>query len=150
MTPNIKSSMPDMPTRTIATDAYEIPLLQPDCWLEEATEGELSVDVYETPSHFIVQSTVAGVKPGDLSLALHRDLLTIRGKREACSPDNLPSAEEREYLTRECYWGSFSRSILLPEPIDVPNASATIRQGILTIILPKLRERTDIEVSELD
>lgn len=131
----------NFPTPTITTDEYAIPLLHPDKWLEEATEGELAVDVYETQGQFVVQSTLAGVRPEHLTLSLQRDLLTIRGERSSCVPH-----EDAKYLTQECYWGRFSRSLLLPEAIDVARASATLKHGVLTIVLPKLVERTEITV----
>jgi len=142
--PFFTSSLQKFPTPTITADAYAIPFLPSDRWFEEAAEGELAVDVYETGDRFVVQSTIAGVCPGDLTLSLQRDLLTIRGKRAACTPD-----ADAKHLTQECYWGNFSRSILLPEPIDVPRASAVLKQGILTVTLPKLVERTHIDVSEI-
>lgn len=147
-----KSSIGQFPTSTITADEYAIPLLSPDKWLEEATEGELAVDVHETAGHYLVHSTLAGVRPEDLALSLQRDLLTIRGTRQQPWPDALASnraPSERSCLTQECYWGTFSRSLLLPEPIDVPRATATLKLGILTIVLPKLVERTEISVSEI-
>lgn len=132
---------PAFPTQTLAPESFTIPLLRPEKWMEEASEGELSVDVYESDGHFVVQSAIAGVLPEDLSLAIHRDLLTIRGERTSCAPHR-----DRSYLVEECFWGRFSRSILLPEPVDVPRAEATLQHGVLTIVLPKLVERTDIAV----
>ncbi len=134
------------PTPTITTDEYTIPLLHPDKWLEEAAEGELSVDVYETPGQFVVQSTLAGVRPEHLTLSLQRDLLTIRGERSSC----VPHTDDAKYLTQECYWGKFSRSILLPETVDVARATATLKLGVLTIVLPKLIEQTDIAVDAIE
>ena len=138
------------PTPTITADAYVIPLLQPDRWFEEAAEGELAVDVYETPERYVVQSTLAGVRPDDLTLSVHRDLLTIRGKRERPLPKTLLKTVQRDAsptaLTEECYWGTFSRSLLLPEPVDVSRSRATVQHGVLTIELPKTVERTEIKV----
>lgn len=139
-----KPSIKQFPTPTITTDEYAIPLFHPDRWLEEVAEGELAVDVVEAPGQFVVQSTLAGVRPQDLSLSLQRDLLTIRGERSSCVPH-----EDAKYLTQECYWGKFSRSILLPEAVDTARSSATLKQGVLTIVLPKLVERTDIDVQEI-
>ncbi|MDO8621906.1 MAG: Hsp20/alpha crystallin family protein [bacterium] len=144
--PLFKPSIGQFPTRTIAADEYAIPLLSPDKWLAETTEGELAVDVYETPEHYLVQSTLAGVRPEDLGLSLQRDLLTIRGARHQPRPEALTNIAQ--CLTQECYWGTFSRSILLPEPIDVPRATATLKLGVLTIVLPKLVEQTEIRVDE--
>ncbi len=131
--------------QTIAPEAYTIPLLRPDAWLEEAAEGELAVDVYEAAGQYVIQAALAGVQPDRLSLAIHRDLLTIRGERTACAPHADPA-----YLTRECYWGKFSRSILLPEAVDTSRATAMLKQGILTITLPKRIERTDIAVEHFE
>lgn len=134
------------PTSTISTEEYVIPLARSEAWIEEAAEeGELAVDVYESGDHFVVQSTIAGVQLEDLSLSLHRDLLTIRGRRSANAPD-----DDRVYLAQECYWGPFSRSILFPEPVDVPRSSASIKQGMLTIILPKAIEQTEIGITSAD
>lgn len=131
-------------TPTISAEAYTIPLLRPDAWLEEAAEGELAVDVYEAEGQFVIQAALAGVQPDHLSLAIHRDLLTIRGERAACAPHTNPA-----YLTRECYWGKFSRSILLPEQVDTGRATAMLKQSILTVTLPKRSERTEIVVDHI-
>ncbi len=104
-------------------------------WLdyeEPETEGQLSIDVYQTDKKIIIKSTIAGVKPEDLKISLHHDLLTIRGNREVnekISDDN--------YLYRECYWGSFSRSIILPAEVDNKKVEAELENGVLTITLYK-------------
>ena len=76
---------------------------------------------------------VAGVKPDDLDVAITRDKVTIRGKR---SEDRTVSSED--YYHRELYWGSFSRTIVLPEEIDVDEAEAVEKYGLLILRLPKL------------
>lgn len=136
---------PTLPTQTLAPEAFTIPLLRPDKWMEEAAEGELSVDVYETKDQFVVQATVAGVDPDAITLSIHRDLLTIRGERKGCAPHG-----ERSYLVEECFWGKFSRSILLPEPVDASRAQATVKAGVLTIVLLKAIERTSIAVDTVE
>lgn len=131
----------------MTVEEFTVPFASTTSWVEEASDGELVVDVYEDRDRFVVLSTVAGVQPGDLTLSLHRDLLTIRGTRAACLPEG---TTERNPLTRECYWGSFSRSVLFPEPVDTVRASATLRHGVLTITLPKLVERTDIGIEHVE
>ena len=108
---------------------------EPESELEkyEKSIGELKVDVLNTPDEIIIKAMVAGVKPQDLDVQISRDVVTIEGTRE----------EEREitdqdYYHRELYWGSFSRSILLPEEIDVELADARERHGMLEIRLPKI------------
>lgn len=95
--------------------------------------GQLTVDVYQTPSEIVIKTMVAGVKPEDLDVAITRDSVTIKGKRE----------EERtistdDYYHQELYWGSFARTIVLPEEIDVDEAEAAEKYGLLILRLPKL------------
>jgi len=97
------------------------------------TEGELAVDVYQTDSDIIVQSTIAGVKPEDLDIAAENDVLTIRGKRESETKE-----EGKNYFYQECYWGAFSRQIILPEEVDPNRIEAAMKNGVLTIKLPKI------------
>ncbi len=103
-------------------------------WMEdEQEEGQLTVDVYQTPSEIVVQTMVAGVRPEDLNISITRDMITIKGKREenrAISGDN--------YFTKELYWGSFSRTILLPQEIEPEEAEAIEKHGLLIIKLPKI------------
>ncbi len=111
-------------------------------WLgEEYEEGQLSIDVYQTPKDLVVKSTIAGVKPDDIDISINNDMLTIRGKREM--QDNI---KEENYLYRECYWGSFSRSIILPLEIEPDKIEAFLENGILTIVLPKAKSAKEISI----
>jgi len=101
-------------------------------WLEEY-EGELTVDVYQTPDDIVIKSTVAGVKPEDISVSIADDTITIRGERK-----EEEKVEKENYYYQECYWGKFSRSIALPQAIDANKIKANIKDGILIITLPKL------------
>lgn len=100
---------------------------------EQLDEGELSVDVYQTQNEIIIEAMLAGVKPEDLHISITRDLVTIKGRRDGntqISPD--------DYFYRELYWGSFSRSILLPSEIDIDSVEAVEKHGLLIVRLPKL------------
>ncbi len=106
-----------------------------DHWIEpeEEKEGQLTVDVYQTSDMLIIKTMVAGVRPEDLDITITRDLVTIKGKRE----------EERgirteDYFIQELYWGSFSRTITLPAEVEVEEAEAMERHGLLIIKLPKI------------
>ena len=101
-------------------------------WFSEDYEGQLSIDVYQTGDNLVVKSTIAGVKPEELEIYIHNDLLTIRGKREQAIED-----EGADYLYKECFWGGFSRSIILPFEVQIDKIQATLRNGVLTIIIPK-------------
>lgn len=106
-------------------------------------EGELAVDVYETPEHIVVQAMVAGVRPDNLDVSITREMCTISGQREAPR-----DASYDEYIHRELYWGSFSRSVVLPEEVEVEEAEAKEDHGLLTIHLPKINKdrKTKLEI----
>ncbi len=102
-------------------------------WMNEEEEGQLAVDVFQTPSEIIIQAVVAGVKPDELDVSITQDMVTLRGRRQ----------KQREilgedYYYQELYWGAFSRSILLPQEVDADSSEATLKNGILSIKLPKL------------
>jgi HSP20 family protein len=95
-------------------------------------EGQLTIDVYQTDDEVVIKSTIAGVKPEDLDVSINNDMVTIRGERkqdEEISPEN--------YYYQECYWGPFSRSVILPVEIVSDKAEAIMKNGILTLKLPK-------------
>ncbi len=100
-------------------------------WFEP--EGELTVDVYQTDEEIIIQSAVAGVKPEDLDISIENDMVTIKGMRKKTFEE-----EKKNYFYQECYWGRFSREIIAPVEIDGPRAKATMKNGILTIRIPKI------------
>lgn len=97
-------------------------------------EGELTVDIYDKGDAIVIQSTVAGVKPEDLDVSITNDSVTIRGRRER----HEEIAEDRYYY-KELFWGTFSRSVILPEEIDDDAAEASLKHGLLTLRLPKKR-----------
>lgn len=108
-------------------------------WLNVEEEGQLTVDVFQADNEIIIQSTVAGVRPDDLDVQITRDMVTIRGKREQAR-----EVSRDDYFYQELYWGSFLRSILLPSEVDVDESEATLKNGFLTVRLPKLdRNRSE-------
>ena len=116
-------------------------------WIEEENEeAELTVDVYQTPTEIIVQTMIAGVKPEDLELTIARDMLTIRGKREESK-----IIDEENYFTKELYWGSFSRTILLPQEVEPEETEAIEKHGLLTIKLEKIdkEKRTNVKIKSI-
>jgi len=103
---------------------------------EELEEGQLSVDVFQDKNNVIIKSTIAGVEPEDIDISFENDMITIRGKR---SKDR--TINEEDYFYQECYWGGFSRSIILPIEIQSDKINASIRNGVLTIKLPKAKKK---------
>ena len=104
-------------------------------------EGQLSIDVFQTPDSLIVKSTIAGVKPGDIDISINNDMLTIRGRREIQE-----KISEENYLIKECYWGGFSRSIILPVEVEVEKVEAALDNGVLTVILPKAKSAKQFSI----
>lgn len=100
---------------------------------EEQAEGQLPVDVYQTPNEIIIRTFVAGVRPDELNVSISRDVVVIEGSRE-----ERDSVDESDYFTRELFWGSFSRTIHLPQEVDVDESAASAKDGLLSIVLPKL------------
>ncbi|HHD92379.1 MAG TPA: Hsp20/alpha crystallin family protein [Candidatus Portnoybacteria bacterium] len=99
-------------------------------------EGQLTLDVYQTPEEIIIKSTIAGVNPDDLDVSIANDMVTIKGERK-----NNEEVRSEDYYYQECYWGKFSRSVILPVDINPDKSKAILKNGILTIKLPKI-ERT--------
>jgi HSP20 family protein len=105
-------------------------------WFE--LEGELAIDVYETDKDIVIQSAIAGVRSEELDISLENDVVTIKGVRK-----NPNQEEEKQYFHEECFWGPFSRQVFLPEEVDTKNVEASIKEGVLTLRLPKAeRQKT--------
>ena len=99
----------------------------------EDEEGQLTVDVYQTDDEIVIKSTIAGVTADDIDVSITNEMVTIKGNRK-----HEEKIKESDYYYQELYWGSFSRSIILPEEIDADNAKASMKNGVLTLRLPKL------------
>ncbi len=107
---------------------------------ESVTEGQLAVDVAQTENELVIVAAMAGTKPEYIELHLHNDLLTIRGERFS------PVALSDEHFNQECYWGKFSRSIILPMDVKAEMAQAQYTNGVLVIRLPKANHNSDIPI----
>ena len=101
--------------------------------IAEEGDGQLTIDVYQTPTAIVVESPIAGVTADDLDINVTSDSVTIKGRRERVS-----EASGEDYLYQECYWGSFSRSVILPQEVDADKTEASVKNGLLRIVMPKL------------
>lgn len=97
-------------------------------------EGQIAIDVYQTPDHIVVESPIAGVSPEDLDISISNESVTIKGVRR-----HTDRVKNEDYFYQECYWGKFSRAVILPQEINAEEADAQIKNGVLVITLPKLR-----------
>lgn len=107
------------------------PQTEEEGWLEEY-EGQLAIDAFQTNDSVVVKAPIAGVKPQDLEISVTDEVLSVRGHRKQESQEDQDS-----YFVQECYWGSFSRSFVLPVPVDADKAQANLKDGILTVVIPK-------------
>jgi len=103
-----------------------------ESWEEEPEEGELTIDMYQTPDEIIIKTMVAGVLPENLDVSITRDVVIIKGERKESH-----IIDEDDYYSKELYWGSFSRTINLPEEINTEEAEAEEKHGLLILNLPK-------------
>lgn len=97
--------------------------------------GQLAVDVYQTKDHVVVRAMVAGVQKGDIDLSLVENTLTIRGSRHTEQ-----TVQEGDYFAQELHWGEFSRSIVLPAQVKEEGAEAELKDGVLTVKIPKAEQ----------
>jgi len=100
-------------------------------WAEEY-EGQLAIDVYQTGNEVVIKAPIAGVKPEDIDISINDDVVTVKGSRK-----QEKEIKQDDYYCQECYWGAFSRSVILPVGVASEKAKATFKDGILTVTLPK-------------
>ena len=105
-------------------------------------EGQLTIDVYQTEDEIIVESTIAGVEPDRIDIDATSDSVTIRGERERTS-----QVAEQDYFYQECFWGRFSRSVILPTEIDPDKAYSSLKNGVLVVHLPKIHKDKSRKIS---
>lgn len=99
---------------------------------QESGDGELAVDVYETTNYIYILAPIAGVAKEDITISITEDVLQIKGKRslgKEIPPQN--------YVIRECFWGNFSRTIILPPEADPNSISASFKHAVLKIRIGK-------------
>lgn len=100
-------------------------------WLSDY-EGQLNIDMYQTKDNVIIKSTIAGVRPEDMDITVANDMVTIKGARR-----REETVSDDDYFYQECYWGNFSRSVIIPVDIDSEHIEADLKDGILTVVVPK-------------
>lgn len=117
----------------------------PQAGIASAPEGQLTIDVYETPSDIVIKSTIAGVKAEDLDIGIEENTVNIRGARH-----NEEKVKGEDYFYQECYWGTFSRSVILPTEVNADEAKAALKDGILTLRLPKIKKEREKKIKIME
>jgi HSP20 family protein len=110
-------------------------VISQDQYDSDTIEGQLALDVYQTKDHIVILAPIAGVKLEDMTVAVTDDVLTINGKRHLEI-----NIQDEDYFTQECFWGDFSRSIVLPASVDTNKISAHFKDGVLEIEIPKIEK----------
>lgn len=120
------------------TDAPQPADAADDQWDEdEPVAGQLAVDVYETKEKLVVKGRVAGVNKSELDVSISDNTLTVKGTLSAGNEEGVEN-----YFLQECYWGEFSRSIVLPVPVKEDEVEAVLKDGVLTISFNKQKQDT--------
>jgi HSP20 family protein len=103
---------------------------------EKKQEGTLTVDVYFKDDNLVIVAPIAGASLDNIEILVDGDVLIIKGER--MPPENIdPSLYEHQ----ECFWGPFSRTIILPKDLDLESIRAHYHNGILMVKIPKKGER---------
>lgn len=125
----------DEPTTT--NDNPGLAQAAPEDELDQPMTGQLAVDVYETKDKLIVKARTAGINKDDLDVSLSDNTLSVRGTLSAGHEE-----DAENYFLQECYWGEFSRSIVLPVAVQEDNIEAVLTDGVLTISFTKVQQDT--------
>ncbi len=96
--------------------------------------GQIAVDILETSEWYLVIAPLAGVPRSDVDVTISRNVLTISGNR----PEPEIYTEAYKIPVKECFYGPFSRSIILPENLALDTIRATIERGMLIVTIPYL------------
>jgi len=98
--------------------------------------GELAIDVFDDGDNIVIKAPMAGVKAENLELSLADDTIGIKGTRHAEHKE-----KDVNHLVQECYWGAFERTYTLPVPVESEKAKATLKDGLLTVTIPKSQQK---------
>ncbi|PIU16390.1 hypothetical protein COT20_00410 [bacterium (Candidatus Gribaldobacteria) CG08_land_8_20_14_0_20_39_15] len=113
-------------------------------WLK--TKGQLAVDVFQVENEFCVQAPIAGIEQSDIDIFVENEMLIIKGERKE---PIFSSDKEKKYFYQECYWGPFSRQIILPEDVNSEKIKASLKNGILIIRIPNAEPKKKKIIVEL-
>lgn len=98
----------------------------------EEIEGQLAIDVYQDEDSIYILAPIAGTAPGDIDVQITDEVVSIRGERKSGH-----KANDEMHFVQECYWGPFSRTFVLPIAVNSEKARASLKNGLLSIIIPK-------------
>ncbi len=105
--------------------------------------GQPAMDMYQKGSYLILQAALAGIEVSDVEISVENDIFRMEGKREN------PAKQADKFFLEECFWGSFSREIILPVEVDASRTEAEIKSGVLIITIPIIEKgKQKIKIKE--
>lgn len=96
-----------------------------------------AIDLVDDEEQFKVEVEMPGMGEADVNVSIDNGILTIKGKKTTSKQDT-----DKNYMLREISYGSYERSISLPDTVDVDKAKASFKKGMLWVTLPKKPECT--------
>jgi HSP20 family protein len=110
---------------------------------DEFQDSEWSprVDIAETEHNFTLEAELPGIEKDDIKITLQNDTITLRGEKKSETRQ-----EGKSYHLLERHYGKFIRSFKMPVPINTGEISASFKNGVLTLILPKTQEAKPREI----
>ena len=127
-----------------STTTPESPDNDSNIW-QKLQEGRLLIDAYERADAIVIRAPMAGVTSDDIEISLHGDMLTIRGRRP-----EVTETGAQNFFYKECYWGSFSRTLILPTHVQASRIKALLKNGVLIVMLPKVLNSQHITLKTED
>lgn len=102
--------------------------------LPDADVGQVALDILDLEDAIVIVAPLAGVDISDIDITVTRNILTVSGER--LRPDVY--GQSARSLVEECFFGPFSRSVILPENLSFNKVHATMENNLLTVSVPKL------------
>jgi HSP20 family protein len=103
-----------------------------------------AIDVIDEDDALVIRADIPGMKPEEVKIDLHDDVLTVHGEHEESSED-----KNKRYVRRERRFGAFTRSIALPPGVDASEIKAKSRDGVVEVRIPK-PQRTEPKSIEVE
>jgi HSP20 family protein len=94
-----------------------------------------AIDIYDSKDNIVVKADLPGMSKDEIEVSVHNDTLTIKGEKK-----QEKEVREKDYVRSERLYGSFNRTIILPAEVDTSKVTATYKNGVLELTLPKKEE----------